>query len=332
MYLGLGAVRGTALASWQSMTSAMRLGQLRVNPAGPLREAELALLRDVGVHAWGAPASAEHCVRLDATAWLAPSAALLTFDHQVHELEDTTSASDTITLCLSGTGPALAQAAPAVALRYQRLWPRTNALSGGHAFARVLAAHRELHDCRLPLVRADHEHALDVWQWVLRLAPDASFALQVAALFHDIERLSTEARARVEQHAPDYLAFKLAHADRGSVLTCRALLGLCDPPVLARVRELVARHEQPDQDLDLQTLNDADALSFFSLNSAGFLAYFGEPHTEHKVRYTLLRMRSTAARSWLRRLRVEPFIERALQAALSEPPPPSLRPRPQPAP
>jgi hypothetical protein len=43
-------------------------------------------------------------------------------------------------------------------------------------------------------------------------------------------------------------------------------------------------------------LADADALSFFSLNSPGFADYYGAEHTRKKVRYTLGRMSSGAVR------------------------------------
>src|SRR4051794_40742317 len=56
-----------------------------------------------------------------------------------------------------------------VLTRYQRLAPRVNAHSRDEVFLCALSVHRSLHDLQKPLVRADYEHALDVWQWVLRL-------------------------------------------------------------------------------------------------------------------------------------------------------------------
>jgi hypothetical protein len=156
-------------------------------------------------------------------------------------------------------------------------------------------------------VRADHDHALDVWQWVRRLEPRASLALQIAALFHDVERLASEADTRVEQHAEDYVAFKESHAARGSLVLEAALRDLDLGASLSRAMSLVARHERPGADHELLVLNDADALSFFALNSAGFLSYFGEAHTRMKVRYTLARL-SERAREHLRYIRLLPHI------------------------
>ncbi len=246
-------------------------------------------------------------IEIDALAWLAPEARLLAFDRRIHAAEDGAHAG--FLLRLHGPEPALSVARRQVELRYQRLFTQRNRASDSAIFDAILARHAALHDRSKPLVRADHDHALDVWQWLLRLAPDASEALQIAALFHDIERLRSEAERRVEQHAGDYLAFKLQHAADGAEMTRAALsdLGLASE-LLARAAALVAVHEQPGADRDLALLNEADALSFFALNSPGFLAYFGPEHTVKKVRYTLARMRSEAAHAVLAEVRLEPEI------------------------
>lgn len=205
-----------------------------------------------------------------------------------------------------------------VLTRYQRFAPRTNELSRSAAFARALSAHRQLHDLEKPLVSADYDHALDVWQWVLRLSPGASLALQLGALFHDIERLFTEADERVEQHAPDYQAFKDAHARAGAEVAERIVRasGLGEA-VASDVKRLVERHEVSSPDAphgEPSILGDADALSFFSLNSSGFANYYGARHTQMKVRYTLRRM-SGPARQRLQHIKLRSDIVRYLAEA-----------------
>lgn len=203
----------------------------------------------------------------------------------------------------------------AVLTRFQRFLARRNPASAGAAFERVLARHRALHDRTKPLVRADLDHALDTWQWLLRLDPGASLAAQVAALFHDVERLASEAEVRIEQHASDYCAFKNEHARRGAAMTRAALAstGLAQP-VIERAVELVAGHEQPGRDAERLLLNDADALSFFSLNSDGFLRYYGVEHTRRKIAYTLARLRG-GARGRLMRIRYHPDVAASLDEA-----------------
>jgi len=189
-----------------------------------------------------------------------------------------------------------------VRLRTQRLAPQRTITEPW--FDGVLDLHRGLHDLDKPLVRADFDHALDTWQWALRLDPHASAPAQLAALLHDIERLVSEADARVEHHAADYQAFKDAHALAGGALA-RRLLERAEVPraVIDRAVTLVEIHERRGNEPEVTLVNDADALSFFSLNSPGYLAYFGPEQTRKKVAYTLARM-SAAARAWLPRARI----------------------------
>ncbi|HEX8255430.1 MAG TPA: DUF4202 family protein, partial [Thermoanaerobaculia bacterium] len=179
--------------------------------------------------------------------------------------------------------------------RCQRHIERRNRHSQGQLFTRVLRKHRALHDLEKPLVRADYNHALDVRQWLLRLDPDASLALQLAALFHDVERLVSEADVRVEHLAADYQSFKDAHAAKGAEMAMATLAEAgVGESVRSRVAELIAKHERPTDDADVALLNDADALSFFSLNSHGYASYFGPEQTKKKVAYTWNRMRDGA--------------------------------------
>lgn len=236
--------------------------------------------------------------------WLSDEVDLLQIDREVHRLED---ARVPFSLVLEGEQRQAELVADQVLTRYQRLLPLGNE-HDSHGVICLLAPHRALFDLHKPLVRADYDHALDVWRWLLRLDPHASTALQLAALFHDVERLSTEADARVEHLAPDYLEFKRRHAAAGATYLMQFLtrLGVADP-VVQRVGELVRLHEEPRPDRELIQLNDADSLSFFSLNSWGFINYFGHAHTRTKVHYTLRRM-SRSARSLLPRLRQHPRV------------------------
>jgi hypothetical protein len=129
---------------------------------------------------------------------------------------------------------------------------------------------------------------------MLRLDPRAGLAVQLAALFHDIERLETEADARIEHRAPDYQGFKDAHARTGALVAERTLGDLFAEEVVARVGALITGHERASTDPDAALLGDADALSFFSLNSDGYCDYFGAAQTERKVRWTLARMSQRA--------------------------------------
>jgi Domain of unknown function (DUF4202) len=227
---------------------------------------------------------------------------------------------------LSGEAGRLPRAARQLAIRCQRLggWRNGAALAAGGLFDRVLAGHRRLHDLTRPPVAADYAHALDTWQWLLRLDPEASLAVQLAALFHDVERLVSEAGARVEQRAAagGYRAFKDEHARRGAMLTDELLAEIgADLATRVRVYKLIAGHERPPAGAspaasELALLNDADVLSFFALNSPGYLGCFGAELTARKIAWSLARMRP-AARARLRELRLPATVVRLLDGEVA---------------
>jgi hypothetical protein len=199
-----------------------------------------------------------------------------------------------------------------VLIRCQRTIGRRNRHSQSQQFDRVLVAHRAVHDLNKPLVRADYNHALDVWQWILRLDPAASAALQLAALFHDIERLTSEADVRVEQHAVDYQRFKDEHARNGAVVASQVLRGAgISSEVADRAAAIIVAHERRSADAEVATLNDADALSFFSLNSSGYANYFGPDQTRRKIAWTWNRM-SAAARARTKSMRLRDDVRALL--------------------
>jgi len=222
------------------------------------------------------------------------------------------------TVSVRGDAGSLEQTAIEVLTRCQRFLDRRNAASATSLFDAVLRAHEGLHDVSKPLVKADLDHAVDAWQWMLRLDPDASLAAQLAALFHDIERLESEADKRVEQHAPDYAKFKNAHARRGGDIAYDVLVKAgVDDATASRVRQLVAVHEVRGTDAEVDLLNDADALSFFSLNSPGYADYFGPEQTRKKVRYTLARL-GPRARERLSCVRLRPDVDQHLATCVKE--------------
>jgi hypothetical protein len=227
---------------------------------------------------------------LHATEWDGADFDAWNFDVSLDEL-----AREPFTLLIADDGQSRPDFPLEVLNRCQRHIGRRNRHSQGQLFDRVLRRHRRLHDLAKPLVRADYNHALDVWQWMLRLDPNASGAAQLAALFHDVERLVSEPDARVEHLAADYQQFKDAHAAGGVAMTATELTAAgVDAMTVARVSELVAAHERSSEEAEVALLNDADALSFFSLNSHGYASYFGPEQTRKKVAYTWHRMRPSA--------------------------------------
>lgn len=153
-----------------------------------------------------------------------------------------------------------------VLTRYQHRLGRRNARSRCSLFDQVLRRHAHLHDLAERFVRADFIHGLDTWQWLLRLDPTAGLAVQMAALFHDVERPIVEPFSRSEPAGPSYQLLKDAHA-RASARLARMWLASLDiePHLLRNVERLIEGHERPCSDDEEQALlNQADALSFIS--------------------------------------------------------------------
>ena len=212
--------------------------------------------------------------------------------------------------------------------RCQRWLDRRNRSSRQPWFAQVLGVHWSLHDRSRPLVRADHNHALDTWQWLLRLEPSASAAAQVAALFHDVERPDREAEHPAEQeprgprsHDRDDSERGRAHAeDRARRL--RDVLAGCREveEVAERAAQLVAATDGAGEVEaavgDLALLEDADALSFLSLICTGFLDYHGEKHTAQELERTLSRLSLRALR-FLTRVRLRADVAALLERVVT---------------
>lgn len=257
---------------------------------------------------FGPPASR---IEIDALAWAHGTLDLPVLDDRVDDL----AAAGPFAVAVHGEPAAVADE---VDVRCQRWSGRRNGALADGELTRLLRRHRSLHPADKPLVRADYRHALDVWQWTLRLDPEAGGAVQVAALFHDVERIFTEAESRSEQAVSDYDDYKARHAERSARITEQVLAeeGI-DPALRARAAELIAGHDRPGytEGSEAALLEDADALSYFSLNSAGYLGYYGEEQARRKIEWTRARL-SARGRERLGRLRLPPGVAGLLSSVL----------------
>lgn len=114
-------------------------------------------------------------------------------------------------------------------------------------------------------VPEDPRHADNTLEWLLRMEPDASEALQLAALAHDIDRAIAEVKVR-RADFDDYDAFKAAHARNGAEIL-RSILTACgvERNIVEEACRLVELHEVGgDRGSDL--LKDADSISYFDVN------------------------------------------------------------------
>jgi hypothetical protein len=157
---------------------------------------------------------------VDAEAWTAAT--------DLAELDAAVTSSPSDAVSVRGEAEHLALVACQVIGRYHRFVDRRNGFSDTRAFDAVLRGHCGVFDSD----DAGWQRSRDRWQWLLRVAPNATLAAQVAALFRDVpDRLEPVGRAA----------------------------GLAEA---VRVRALrMARDGDPD-------VEDAEGLSFLSLESA----------------------------------------------------------------
>lgn len=208
------------------------------------------------------------------------------------------------------------QIAAEVLSRYQRFVRRRNDASSSAAFESVLRWHAGLFDVSSELGRSELAHALDTWQWTLRLHPEVGLAVQLAALFHDVPRLldgdARDTRERLEHRALVPPGTKDVRPGKGAD---RVLAALTDAGIPVDVAEHVQAILNGDARLasegDFLLLNDADALSFLSLGSSAYVDYFGVAQTRRKVAYTLARL-GPHAKKKLDTIRLRPDVERLL--------------------
>ena len=109
-----------------------------------------------------------------------------------------------------------------------------------------------------PLARLQGERA---HHWVLRLDPDASGALQLAARAHHIGRWEL-ARSEFDEGRNGYLRWRREQKTRHAELLGRVLLAEDVPPkILDRAREIVQK-QGLGTDPEVQTFEDAVCLTF----------------------------------------------------------------------
>jgi len=138
-------------------------------------------------------------------------------------------------------------------------------------------------------VPEDPCHADNTVEWLLRLEPDASEALQLAALAHDIDRAMEKIKVR-RADFDNYDVFKAAHA-RNSAEILRPILTACgvERNIVDEACRLVELHEvggDPGSDL----LKDADSISFFDVNLPLYFQREGWDETKRRSHWGFRRL------------------------------------------
>lgn len=135
------------------------------------------------------------------------------------------------------------------------------------------------------LLKSDPLHSKAAHEWVLKLDPNASEALQIAALFHDIDRAFKDRSIKQEDYPKDqYERYKRDHSINSAKIAAEYLEDADFPKDLVSiVSELIINHEIGGNDPELQTLMEADSLTFFSVSIYFYLEDRGKEKTKKKI-------------------------------------------------
>lgn len=111
--------------------------------------------------------------------------------------------------------------------------------------------------------KTEYSHLYSVWQWVLKLKPDADIALQLAAIGHDIDRCFEDRRKRRQDFAT-YDEYKKEHALLSAQIMCDILRKHnLDEDTIAKVKYMIENHEVGGEG-DVEVLKEADSITFFN--------------------------------------------------------------------
>jgi hypothetical protein len=140
--------------------------------------------------------------------------------------------------------------------------------------------------------KTEYYHSQSVWQWVLKLRPDADIALQIAALGHDIDRSFEDYRIMKAKFAT-YDEYKKEHALLSAKITCDILKKHnFDQATIDKVKNLIENHEVGGEG-DVEVLKEADSITFFSS-----LPHYRQTHTQKettdKIKFMYNRLNETA--------------------------------------
>jgi hypothetical protein len=162
-------------------------------------------------------------------------------------------------------------------------------------------------------IEEDARHSILTHEWLLKLNPDVSEELQIAALAHDIDR-AVRPRVLITD-GESYDGYKQRHAKRSAELIAK-LMRVCkySPGSINKVKRLVALHEvSGDEEIDL--LRDADSIAFFDYNINFYLRRKGADITKEKIVFMFARA-SNRAKQVIKELEYSPDVKEVFDSVL----------------
>ena len=140
--------------------------------------------------------------------------------------------------------------------------------------------------------KTEFDHSQSVWQWVLKLKPEADVALQIAALGHDIDR-SLEDYRKMKARFATYDEYKKEHALQSAKITCDILKKHdFDETTINKVMNLIENHEVGGEG-DVEILMEADSITFFN-NIQHYQQTHTQAETTDKIKFMYNRLNDKA--------------------------------------
>ncbi len=138
-------------------------------------------------------------------------------------------------------------------------------------------------------VPEDFSHATNTLKWLLKIYPQASDALRIASLGHDIDRAVKERKVRRVNYQ-NFNDFKKAHAKNSAKIMREIMVGYAaEKRFISRVCSLVEDHEFGGN-REANILKHADALSYFENNLPLYFLRSSEEEVRERVLWGYARL------------------------------------------
>lgn len=162
----------------------------------------------------------------------------------------------------------------------------------------------------------DPAHSLNTYKWVKKLNPNASEELQIAALTHDIDRAIDPMIIRKDNESYDH--YKVRHALRSSQLIADLMIKHDYPKNSINKTSLLVKNHEVGGDKDMNTLTDADSISYFDVNIDWYYEMKGPKITKDKIIFMYQRI-SPRAKKIVNSLKFKnPEIQKIFKESLLE--------------
>lgn len=126
-------------------------------------------------------------------------------------------------------------------------------------------------------LKIEYPHSQSVYNLVLKLKPDASIPLKIAALGHDIDRSLLKERIKPEDFPNNYAEYKKQHSIKSAKIISELMKKyLFDNSEIEKAKFIIENHEVGGKG-DVEILKEADSISFFKDN----LSYYKEKYPLH---------------------------------------------------